>query len=111
MLYDKMVKTNETRDVDAFLSMIDEDFVMVSHQNQTERSKQEFAEMVRGMMSSDSLEVTDQRCVYENDDILVEHSFMSFPDGSKEAGATFDGVGVTEYLCSLFGAFTGRSAY
>ena len=30
MLYDKMVKTNETRDVDAFLSMIDEDFVMVS---------------------------------------------------------------------------------
>ena len=85
MLYDKMVKTNETRDVDAFLSMIDEDFVMVSHQNQTERSKQEFAEMVRGMMSSDSLEVTDQRCVYENDDILVEHSFMSFPDGSKEA--------------------------
>ena len=85
MLYDKMVKTNETRDVDAFLSMIDEDFVMVSHQNQTERSKQEFAEMVRGMMSSDSLEVTDQRCVYENDDILVEHSFMSFLDGSKEA--------------------------
>ena len=85
MLYDKMVKTNETRDVDAFLSMIDEDFVMVSHQTQTERSKQEFAEMVRGMMASDSLEVTDQRCVYENDDILVEHSFMSFPDGSKEA--------------------------
>ena len=83
MLYDKMVKTNETRDVDAFLSMIDEDFVMVSHQNQTERSKQEFGEMVRGMMSSDSLKVTDQRCVYENDDILVEHSFISFPDGSK----------------------------
>ena len=55
MLYDKMLKTNETRDVDAFLSMIDEDFVMVSHQNQTERSKQEFGEMVRGMMSSDSL--------------------------------------------------------
>ncbi len=85
MLYDKMVKTNETRDVDAFLSMIDEDFVMVSHQNQTKRSKQEFAKMVRGMMSSDSLEVTDQRCVYENDDILVEHSFMSFADGTKEA--------------------------
>ena len=78
MLYDKMVKTNETRDVDAFLSMIDEDFVMVSHQNQTERSKQEFAEMVRGMMSSDSLEVTDQRCVYENDDILDENSYAYF---------------------------------
>ena len=85
MLYEKMVKTNENRDVDAFLDMIDEEFVMVSHQNKTERTKQEFAEMVRAMMSSDSLEVTDQRCLYENDDVLVEHSCMSFPDGSKEA--------------------------
>jgi len=65
--------------------MIDEEFVMVSHQNKTERTKQEFAEMVHAMMSSDSLELTEQRCIYENDDIMVEHSFMSFPDGSKEA--------------------------
>ena len=85
MLYEKMVKTNENRDVDSFLDMIDEEFVMVSHQNQTERTKQEFAEMVRAMMSSDSLEVTNQRCIYENDDVLVEHSNISFPDGSKEA--------------------------
>jgi hypothetical protein len=40
--------------------------------------------MVRAMLSSDSVEVTDQRCIYENDAILVEHSFISFPDGSKE---------------------------
>lgn len=85
MLYEKMVKTNENKDVDAFLDMIDEEFVMVSHQNKTERTKQEFAEMVHAMMSSDSLELTEQRCIYENDDIMVEHSFMSFPDGSKEA--------------------------
>tara|TARA_B100001057_G_scaffold473022_1_gene536996 strand:- start:1211 stop:1537 length:327 start_codon:yes stop_codon:yes gene_type:complete len=85
MLYEKMVKTNENRDVDSFLDMIDEEFVMVSHQNKTERTKQEFAEMVRAMMSSDSLEVTNQRCIYENDDVLVEHSNMSFPDGSQEA--------------------------
>lgn len=80
-----MVKTNENKDVDAFLDMIDEEFVMVSHQNKTERTKQEFADMVRAMMSSDSLELTEQRCIYENDDIMVEHSLMSFPDGSKEA--------------------------
>ena len=85
MLYDKMVETNETRDVDAFLNLIDDDFIMVSHQTKTQRSKKDFAEMVSAMMSSDNLEVTNQRCVYENDDILVEHSFISFPDGSKEA--------------------------
>ena len=65
MLYEKMVKTNENKDIDAFLDMIDEEFVMVSHQNKTERTKQEFAEMVRAMMSSDSLEVTEQRCIYK----------------------------------------------
>ena len=25
------------------------------------------------------------RCIYENDDVLVEHSLMDFPDGSREA--------------------------
>jgi hypothetical protein len=32
---------------------------MVSHQTKTQRSKKDFAEMVREIMSSDSLEVTD----------------------------------------------------
>ena len=26
-----------------------------------------------------------QRCLYENDEIMVEHSFMKFPDGTSEA--------------------------
>ena len=25
------------------------------------------------------------RCIYENDDILISHSFVSFPDGTSEA--------------------------
>ena len=58
---------------------------MVSHQTKTQRSKKDFAEMVREIMSSDSLEVTDQRCVYENDYILVEYTFISFPNGLKQA--------------------------
>ena len=28
---------------------------------------------------------TNQRCIYENDDILVEHAFSEFPSGDKEA--------------------------
>ena len=41
--------------------------------------------MVATMMASDQLEIQNQRLVYENNDILVEHSFMAFADGSKEA--------------------------
>tara|TARA_A100001011_G_C14254717_1_gene819513 strand:+ start:1272 stop:1397 length:126 start_codon:yes stop_codon:yes gene_type:complete len=29
------------------------------------------------------------KCYYENDDVLVVHNIMSFPDGSKEAFLAF----------------------
>ena len=32
-----------------------------------------------------STEYEDHRCIYENEEILVEHSVMDFPDGSREA--------------------------
>ena len=41
--------------------------------------------MLTQMMQSDSLQFNDQRCLYENDEIMVEHSFMKFPDGTSEA--------------------------
>ncbi|EET47017.1 hypothetical protein TR2A62_0883 [Thalassobium sp. R2A62] len=37
------------------------------------------------MMQSDALQFHDQRCLYENDEIMVEHSVMKFPDGTSEA--------------------------
>jgi len=32
-----------------------------------------------------SMKNSNQRCIYENDDILVEHAFSEFPSGDKEA--------------------------
>jgi len=29
--------------------------------------------------------IRDSRCIYENEDVLVEHSVMDFPDGTTEA--------------------------
>ena len=37
------------------------------------------------MMESDSLETTAVRCLYENNEILVMHQMMNFPDGTSEA--------------------------
>ena len=39
-------------------------------------------------MSSDSLGLHNQRCVYENDDIVVSHTIIDFPDGTREAVLT-----------------------
>ena len=80
-----MLKALQNKDSEKFLDLIHRDFVMVSHQTRTTRDKHEFVSMVKLMMSSESLTFTEQRCLYENDDILVEHSFISFPDKTSEA--------------------------
>jgi len=41
--------------------------------------------MATGMMTNEKFVQDSSRCVYENDDILVMHDFMSYPDDTKEA--------------------------
>ena len=65
--------------------MLHEDFVFVRHQSGTEVSKSDWMPTLTAMMESDALSFNNQRCLYENDEIMVEHSFMKFPDGTSEA--------------------------
>ena len=41
--------------------------------------------MATGMMANEEFIQESSRCVFENDDILVTHDFMSYPDDTKEA--------------------------
>ena len=41
--------------------------------------------MVTGMMANEKFIHESFRCVYENDDILIQHNFMSYPDDTREA--------------------------
>ena len=83
-LYEKMKTASQNRDVDAYLECIHDDFVFVRHQSGAELSKEEWTPMLTTMMQSDKLEINDQRCIYENDEIGVVHSFNEYPDGSNE---------------------------
>ncbi len=87
-VYDKISTALRERDLDGFLSQLAEDFQFVSHQDGTVKDKQAFAEMIGQFMASDSLGIHDQRCVYENDDIMVSHTVIDFPDGTREAVLT-----------------------
>ena len=84
-LYEKMKAASDNRDVEAWLDCIHDDFVFVRHQTGAEMSKDEWTPMVTAMMQSDQLEIKNQRCIYENEEILVTHSMMDFPDGTSEA--------------------------
>lgn len=87
-LYEKVATAMRDKDLDGFLSHLDDDYKFVSHQDGTIKDKATFAEMIGNFMSSDALAVNDQRCLYENDDILVSHSVIDFPDGTREAVMT-----------------------
>ena len=84
-LFEMIIRTNDDRDVDAYLNLLHDDYVFVRHQTGTEINKADWEPAMRAMMASDDLQVETSRCIYENDDILVMHQVMSFPDGSREA--------------------------
>ena len=84
-LYEKMKTAMDSRDAGALIDMLDDDFTFVRHQSGTSMNRKEMAQMLEDMSASTGWTVSAQRCLYENDDILVCHSVMTFPDGSKEA--------------------------
>ncbi|MDW4551274.1 nuclear transport factor 2 family protein [Defluviimonas sp. D31] len=84
-LYQTLDKAMEARDAEAYINHLHDDFTFVRHQSGETMDKAAMAEMIRRMMASDKLAIRDQRLIYENGDILVEHSVMDFPDGTSEA--------------------------
>ena len=75
----------EERNADGLIACLHDDFVFVRHQSGSEMNKAQMSEMLRGFMASDQVEVRSQRCLYENDEIMVEHSVMDFADGTTES--------------------------
>lgn len=84
-LYSAYTQAMADNDVTAYLSLLHDDFTVVFHKSGNSFSKEEWAEMVSSMMANEKFIQESTRCVYENDDILVEHSFMSYPDDTREA--------------------------
>ena len=88
-VYETMDEAMRDRDVGKFLGLMHDDYQFVSHRSGKTMNKTGFAEMIRGMMSNDATAIRDQRCLYENDEILVTHAVMDFPDGTREAVLEF----------------------
>jgi len=84
-LYEKLNKSMHNRDVVSYLSYLHDDFTVTFHKSGNSFNKDEWSSMVTEMMANDKFIQESSRCVYENEDILVEHSFMSYPDNTREA--------------------------
>ena len=75
-LYKKIKAAQDSKDLEGYLDCLHEDFVFVRHQSGVEVSKSDWKPTLTAMMESDALSFSNQRCIYENEEIMVEHSFM-----------------------------------
>ena len=89
-IYDQWSRGIQERNADALIACLHPDYRFVRHQSGTEMNRDQMAEMLRGFMSSDRVVVNNQRCLYENDEIMVEHTVMDFADGTREAVLSFN---------------------
>ncbi len=84
-IFEKIKGAMAAKDAEAMIALLHDDFVIVRHQSGTELDRDTMAAMMRDLSGTGDWSVENHRCLYENDDIMVEHSVMTFPDGSKEA--------------------------
>ena len=84
-LYDTIAKAIDEKDAGMYTDLFHDDYEFVRHQTGTSMQREQMVEMMKMMMANEKVVIRNARCVYENDDILVEHSVMDFPDGTTEA--------------------------
>ncbi len=84
-LYENWMKAFEKRDFDEVMKFYHPDYSFVRHQTNKVMNLSEWSPLMKSMLENNKLEMISSKCCYENDDILVVHNMMSFPDRSKEA--------------------------
>ena len=78
----KLWDAEENKDLDKFNEVMSEDFVWVKHSTGEHIGREVLSEW---FMSDESPKSENNRIIYENDEIGVAHSFVTFTDGSKQA--------------------------
>ncbi len=81
-LIQKLWDAEENKDLEKYYEVLSEDYVWVKHSTGEEIGRDVLGEW---FMSDDAPKSEKNRIIYENDEIGVAHSFVTFKDGSKQA--------------------------
>ena len=84
-LYEKISAARRNKNIDEYAELLHDDFRFISHQDGSSMDKQAFTDKTARLMASDSMQIQDQRLIYENEDIMVSFTLVDFPDGTREA--------------------------
>lgn len=83
MIYDKYAEAWDTQNIKMLASLCHPNFEMVMHSSGTIARKADYIERLEPLIQKFKPE--NRRCLYENEDILVMHFIMPFPNGTKDA--------------------------
>lgn len=84
-LHKKWSDAMNAKDLGAIAECLHDDYTFIRHQSGTSINKTQMVDMMRGFFASEAVVIHSNRCVFENDEIIVEHTVMDFADGSREA--------------------------
>jgi ketosteroid isomerase-like protein len=84
-LIQKLYDAEENKDLEKYNEVLSEGYVWVQHSTGKHIPREELG---KWFMSDDAPKTDNQRIIYENDEIGVAHSFVTFNDGSRQAVMT-----------------------
>ena len=83
-LFEKYTKAWNEKDITAFVECHHDDYELVIHSTGEVKKMEDidWDQMMEWMVAAN---VEKHRCIYENDDIIVEHQIISYGSGDREA--------------------------
>ena len=84
MLYEKYVRAIEVGDMEAFWALHHDDYQVTWHSSGQVQTKEDLAKSSFGDFLK-SLDTEKNGCIYENEDIMVMHNFVTYASGGKDA--------------------------
>ena len=84
-LFEEIEAAIQEGDVEAIGFSYHIDFEMKMHSNGAVITKEQWKEGAASIFKNSNFKREAARCIYENDDILVSHAIVTFPNGSKDA--------------------------
>ena len=83
-LFKKYTKAWNESDISALLECHHDDYELVSHSTDEVKKMDDidWDQMINWMVAA---KVEKHRCIYENDDIILEHQIISYESGDREA--------------------------
>ena len=84
MIYDKYISTWDNMDVEGYLALHHEEYEVVFHSTNTITKINDLdMDQWANLMAAAKFE--SRRCLYENEEILVEHRVVTYGSGDREA--------------------------